>query len=319
MTEGGERDQDPTYYDRPVLKRPVWKWYVPAYFSCGGAAGAAAVVAAAAQLADRRGLQGLIRRARWVAALGGAAGTVLLIVHLGRPARFLNMLRVFRPTSPMNLGSWVLSTLGPAAAGAAVFSSPGGFTGALGDLSGGISGLAGVPLAGYTAVLLSNTAVPVWQQPRKELPPLFVASALSAAASLLQLMRLSPAEEGIVQRLAVASAAADLVAELAVEHSADRVEHVGMPLHEGKSGLLLKVSKVCTLACLALNLVPGPGSRRRRILAGVLGTAGAVAVKFGITEAGIASAADPRATFRQQRQGLGGAEATGRSAVASAT
>src|SRR5205814_2251100 len=38
-SDGGSRD-DPTYFDRPVLKRPVWKWYVPAYFAVGGAAGA---------------------------------------------------------------------------------------------------------------------------------------------------------------------------------------------------------------------------------------------------------------------------------------
>src|SRR6185295_184501 len=63
---------DPTYYDRPVLKAPVWKWYVPAYFSVGGAAAGAAVLGAAAQLRDRRALAGLIRRCRWVAAIGGA-------------------------------------------------------------------------------------------------------------------------------------------------------------------------------------------------------------------------------------------------------
>src|SRR5438874_11336372 len=90
----GRGRQDPSYYDRPVLKEPVWKWYVPAYFYVGGAAGAAATLGAAAQLADRRGLAGLIRRCRWIAAAGGAVGTGLLVVDLGRPERFLNMLRV---------------------------------------------------------------------------------------------------------------------------------------------------------------------------------------------------------------------------------
>jgi formate-dependent nitrite reductase membrane component NrfD len=178
------------------------------------------------------------------------------------------------------------------------------------------AGAAGFPLAGYTAVLVSNTAVPVWQQTRRTLPPLFVSSAISAAASLLQLMELSERETRIVRRFAVAGAVGDLVSEQLVERDAGRVERVARPLHEGRSGLLLKVAKVCTGAGLALTMI-SLRSRRLRVAAGVLGTAGAIAVKFGITEAGTASAADPRATFHQQRAGLGGAEATGPRAVPS--
>ncbi|HJP66423.1 MAG TPA: NrfD/PsrC family molybdoenzyme membrane anchor subunit, partial [Actinomycetota bacterium] len=294
-----------------------WKWYVPAYFYCGGAAGAAAVLGAAAQLSDRKGLHRLIARARWVAAAGGAVGTALLIADLGRPARFLNMLRVFRPTSPMNLGSWILSSMAPAAAGSALFASPGGLTGAVGDAAGLAAGVAGVPLAGYTAVLVSNTAVPVWQQTRRTLPPLFVSSAVSAGASLLQLMDLTDREAEIVRRFAIAGAVGDLISEQLVERDAGRVERVGRPLHEGRSGMLMKASKVCTAAGLVLTLF-SRRSRAIRMAAGVLGSLGALAVKFGISEAGTASAADPRATFHQQRSGLGGQEATGRSAVSSA-
>src|SRR5207244_3456237 len=184
----------------------------------------------------------------------------------------------------------------------------GGLTGVLGDLSGLVSGMAGVPLSGYTAVLLSNTAVPVWQQTRKALPPLFVASAMSAAASLLQLTNLPAREEDIVRRLAVLAAAG------AVERSAGQVERVARPLHEGRSGLLLKVAKACALGGLLANLLPRRW-RGKRTLAAVLGTIGAVVVKFGITEAGKASAADPRATFHHQRAGLGAAEVTGRASV----
>ena len=224
------------------------------------------------------------------------------------------MLRVFRPTSPMNLGSWILSTIGPSAAGAAVFSRPTGLRGAFGDLSGAMAGVAGLPLAGYTAVLLSNTAVPIWQQTRRVLPPLFVSSAVCAAASLLQLMDLQGDEERIVRRFAVAGAAADLLAGHAVERSARLVERVGRPLHEGRSGRLLRLAKATTAAGLLVNLLPGR-SRGKRAVAGILGTMGAAAVKFGIVAAGTASAGDPRATFHHQRSGLGGAEATGHPAV----
>jgi hypothetical protein len=307
---------DQTYYDRPVLKHPVWKWYVPAYFYAGGAAGAAAVLGAAAQVADREGLDGLIRRSRWVAAVGGAVGTALLIADLGRPKRFLNMLRVFRPTSPMNVGSWILSGLGPSAAVSAVLSRPGGFFGFLGDVSGLASGAAGVPLSGYTGVLLANTAVPVWQGTRRTVPPMFVASGATAAASLLQLLRLDEREERIVRRFALTASAADLVAETAMEREASTVERVARPLHEGRSGALLRASKILTAAALVLTL----GSRRwpaLRRVAGILGTFGAIAAKFGVVEAGKASTADPRATFHQQRAGLGGAEVTGRPAITS--
>jgi formate-dependent nitrite reductase membrane component NrfD len=306
---------DPTYYERPVLKEPVWKWYVPAYFTCGGAAGAAATLGALSQLRDREGLGGLIRRCRWIAATGGAVGTFLLLIDLGRPKRFLNMLRVFRPSSPMNVGSWVLSTEAPLAAGSALMSSAGGLSGLLGDAAGLGAGVMGLPMTGYTAVLLANTAVPVWQQTRRTLPPLFVASAVCAAASLLQLMDLSAEEEGVVRRFAVAGAVGDLLAERAVERAAGEVEQVAKPLHEGRSGMLLRAAKACTVAGLAVNLLPGR-SRGKRALAGLLGAMGAAAVKFGVVEAGIASARDPRATFRNQRAGRGGAEVTGRQAVA---
>src|SRR5205814_10429125 len=135
-------------------------------------------------------------------------------------------------------------------------------------------------------------------------PPLFVSSAMSAAASLLQLMKLTHREERIVRRFAVMGAVADLASKLALEREAGRVEQVGKPLHEGRSGALLGASKALTAGSLVLNLAPGRW-RWKRVLAGILGALGAVAVKFGIMQAGAASAADPRATFRQQRAGLG--------------
>jgi len=310
-SNGGEaHPADRTYYERPVLKEPVWKWYVPAYFYAGGAAGAAAALGAALQLTGRRRYRGLIRRCRWVAAGGGAVGTALLVADLGRPARFLNMLRVFRPTSPMNLGSWLLSSMAPAAAGSAILSSAAGLAASLGDAGGLVAGLAGPPLAGYTAVLLANTAVPVWQQTRRTLPPLFVSSAMLAAASLLQLSGLDQGEDRIVRRFAVAGAIGDLLSDVALERDAARVDVVARPLHEGRSGVLLRASKALVASSLVANLLP----RRWRLgrwVAGVLGTAGAVAVKFGIAEAGKASAVEPRATFRQQRAGLGGEGVSG--------
>lgn len=307
-------EREPTYYDRPVLKEPVWIWAVPAYFYAGGAAGAAAVLGATAQAFGGHQLHGLVTRCRWIAAVGGAVGTGLLVYDLGRPDRFLNMLRVFRPSSPLNLGSWVLAAAGPLTAGSAVLAGSTGAVGAIGDVAGYAAGAVGLPLSGYTSVLLSNTAVPVWSQMRRTLPALFVSSGMTAAASLLELMKLSPREERIVHRFSVTAKVAELAATAGVEQEAGRVERVSKPLREGRSGLWLRAAKTATAVSLALSLVPGKGNHRRKAAA-ILATVGALCYKFGIFYAGQPSALDPRATFRMQRAGYGGAETTGRAAV----
>ena len=305
----------PTYYDRPVLKEPTWIWAVPAYFYAGGAAGAAATLGGVAQVLDREGLRELIGACRWVAAAGTVAGTALLIHDLGRPERFLNMLRVFRPTSPMNVGSWILAAAAPAAVASAVLSRAQGPAGALGDASGITAAVLGPPLAGYTAVLLSNTAVPVWQSARRSLPGLFMSSGASAAASFIDLLTLPRREQSVVRRFGITAKIADLAAAAAVDREAGRVERVSRPLKGGVSGFLWKTSKALTAVSLGLSLVPG-ARRWPRIASAVTGTAGAVALRFAVFHAGTASSRDPRATFEQQRAGLGAAEVTGRPAVA---
>jgi formate-dependent nitrite reductase membrane component NrfD len=303
-----------TYYDRPVLKEPVWIWAVPAYFFVGGAAGAAAVLGGAAQLAGNDDLRDLVSRCRRIAAAGDALGTALLIHDLGRPARFLNMLRVFRPTSPMSVGSWVLATSAPLTTVSAFLANRDGALRILGDLAGLGAGVVGMPLTGYTAVLLSNTAVPLWQETRRSLPALFTSSAMSSAASLLESMELDDAAARAVHRFGLAGKAAELMAMTVFERDASRIERVGRALREGLAGALWKSSKALSGASLALSLLP---RRRRgiRTAAGVMGMAGSLALRFAVFHAGKASARDPRATFRQQREGHGAAEVTGRAGV----
>ena len=315
-------DHDPThapqqrsYYERPILKEPVWIWSVPAYFYAGGVCGAAAVLGAVAQAVDNRGLRTLVRRCRLISAVGGGAGTVFLIIDLGRPERFLNMLRVFRPTSPLNVGSWVLATATPLSSGAAVLARASGVLGRLGDLAGFGAGVAGLPMSGYTAVLLSNTAVPVWQGARHSLPWLFVASAASSASALLEMTELDERAHRIVESFGRLAAAGEVIAALAVERETGSVERVGRPLREGVSGTLWKTSLVCGLGGIVLSLAPGTG-RFKRVASSALTTAGALAMRFSVFHAGKASARDPHATFEMQRAGHGAAETTGRAAVA---
>ena len=304
------------YFDRPILKEPVWIWAVPVYFYAGGAAGASAVLGAVARAADGRALGRLVRTCRWIAAAGTAAGAGLLIYDLGRPERFLNMLRVFRPSSAMNLGSWILVAAGSTSGASAVLSEIRPLR-ALGDTAGYAAGVVGLPLSGYTAVLLADTAVPLWQATRRSLPPLFVAAALSSTGSLLSFFPMSRQEESIVERLSLIGKGVELVAMSLVERDAARVQEVARPLHEGSGSLLWWLAKGLTAAALAVPLLPR-GGRALRVLSATMGTAGALALRFAVFHAGKASARDPRATVAQQRTGRGAAEVTGTSAVVGA-
>ena len=178
------------YYGLPLLKEPVWTWEVPAYFFVGGAAGAAAVVGAAAQItgADRD----LVKDARWIAAAGAALSGPLLVGDLGRPERFLNMLRVFKLQSPMSVGAWTLTAFGTFAS-AAVFAQemekrtnlP---VRIIGDAAGMLSAATGLVMATYTGVLIGATAIPVWSKNVRVLPLHFGASAVASAVSMLELL-----------------------------------------------------------------------------------------------------------------------------------
>jgi formate-dependent nitrite reductase membrane component NrfD len=304
----------PSYYGLPMLKEHVWTWMIPAYFFVGGASGASSLLATTLELRRGPGWRRLGRRARWLGVIGTAISGGLLVVDLGRPTRFLNMLRVFRPSSPMNMGTWILSAAGASDGAAALFGGRRGILGAVGAIGRVVSGLVGMPLAGYTAVLLSTTAVPVWQQSRKTLPLLFMFSGMASAASLLELLPVEPHEADVLRRYAIAGKVGALAATAAVHREAGRVPRVARPLRRGASGMLLTVGTALTAASLVASLWPGR-SRNRRLLSGIGGVLGSLAMRFAIVHAGTASARDPYASFEQQRAGLGAAEVTGPSAA----
>ena len=291
---------DPTYYDRPVLKAPVWSWEIPLYYFTGGAAGACLVLGAAAQL-DRSGrLDRVIRRCHWAGIIGSTVSAALLIDDLGKPSRFINMLRVFRPTSPMNMGTWILSGAAPTAITAGVFLRRRGLLHWIGEAFGFASGVFGMGLATYTGVLVGNSAIPVWQSSRRILPLLFGASAVASAGSLFELMSDAPRERRITHTFGTIGRAAELAASVAMEKRAAQVPQVARPLRSGASGFLWKASTLLTAASLVTSLIPR-NSRKKRIIAGVLGTAGSLALRYAVHTAGAASANDPRATFHSQR------------------
>jgi formate-dependent nitrite reductase membrane component NrfD len=288
-----------TYYDLPVLKQPVWIWTVPLYFFTGGVAGSAMVMGAVVQSLDRGRQSRFSELCHWTGAIGGVVSSVLLTCDLGRPSRFLFMLRVLRPGSPMSIGSWLLACATPLACGSALLSRAPVPLRGLSRTAGIAAGVLGMPLATYTAVLLANSAVPVWLATRKSLPLLFGASAATSLASVFELMPLSVTERAIVRRFGIAGRAADVVASRLVEHDARSTGQVDDPLRQGLSGALWKTAKALTAASLVMSLFPGE-SRLRRRTAGILGIAGGLALRFAVVQAGKASARDPRATFRQQ-------------------
>ena len=290
---------DPTYYDRPLLKEPVWHWAIPLYYYVGGAAGASLVMGAAGQL-DRSGrLDRMMRRAHWAGIIGSAMSAGILIYDLGRPARFHHMLRVFRPTSPMNVGVWILSSVSPSAIMAALFARRRGFLGAFGEISGVASGLSGLALSTYTGVLVANSAIPIWQESRKILPVLFGASAAASAGSLFDMFFEDREARRVTYTFGTLGRAAELIAAHALEKQVERIPQVAKPLKTGSSGFLWKTAKIMTAGSLVLSVWPGQ-SKRRRVAAGVMGTLGSVLMRYSIHQAGVASARDPRAAFRQQ-------------------
>ncbi|MBO0869841.1 MAG: polysulfide reductase NrfD, partial [Micromonosporaceae bacterium] len=156
-----------SYYGLPVLNKPTWQAAdIAGYLFLGGLAGASSTLGAAAELTGRHRLA---RPAKLAAAGALAAGLYALVHDLGRPARFVNMLRVFKVTSPMSVGSWLLAGYGPLATVAA------GATLAprlqpLGRVATVGAGLVGPAVAAYTGVLISDTAVPVWHEAYRQMP-----------------------------------------------------------------------------------------------------------------------------------------------------
>jgi formate-dependent nitrite reductase membrane component NrfD len=293
-----------SYYGRPVIKKPVWQERdIAGYLFLGGLAGASSVVAAGAQLTGR---SSLARTSKTGAAVAIGASLVALVHDLGRPERFLNMLRVVKVTSPMSIGTWIVSAYAPMAFVAAGSDLIGRLP-AVGRLATGAAAMAGPAVASYTAVLVADTAVPAWHEGHRELPFVFVGSATCAAAGL-GLLGAPVHETAPLRRAAVLGAAVETVADELMKR---RLGIVRETYESGSAGQLMKASQMLTVGGAVVAALLG---RRSRIAAGAAGLAllaGSACTRFGIFRAGIASAGDPRYTVEPQRARLA-ASATGR-------
>jgi formate-dependent nitrite reductase membrane component NrfD len=313
---GGRRRGDDTvvpeaeftsYYGRPVVKPSPWEADIPAYLFSGGLAAGSSLLAAGADLTGRPAL----RRAGRLGALGALAFSMVALVHdLGKPSRFLNMLRTAKLTSPMSVGTWILSGYGPfaglaAAAELAELFPAGARRGpvplllAAGRPAGLVAALGAPPVAAYTAVLLADTATPSWHEAFRELPFVFVGSAAAASGGFGMLT--SPVDQAApARRLAVGGAVLELVAERRMEQS---MGITAEPLHQGTAGRLMRAAQVLTVGGALGSLVAGR-SRKVAALSGLALLAGSACTRFGVFEAGQESAKDPRYTVVPQRERL---------------
>ncbi|NMO36433.1 polysulfide reductase NrfD [Streptomyces sp. GMY01] len=287
-----------SYYGKPILNKPTWKALdIAGYLYLGGLAGASSLLAAGGHATGRPGL------AR--AAKLGAAGAITLslgaLVHdLGRPTRFVNMLRVFKPTSPMSMGSWLLAGYAPLTMAAAAADVVGRYRLAGAGATAGAAVL-GPAVATYTAVLLADTAVPSWHEGYRELPFVFAGSAAGAAAGLA--LACAPvAQTGPARRMAVLGAVLETVAFRRMKRGMGLSAE---PFGQGRAHQLLRAAESLTVggAALAVGAALRPG-RGLAVAAGAALLTGSAALRFGVFHAGVASAEDPKYTVVPQRERL---------------
>ncbi len=311
-----ERSGPRSYAGVPVIHRAHWKWLVIVYFFLGGISGGAQAIAAIASLVGGRKAKPVVRTARYVSFAAFLACPPLLILDLGRPERFINMLRVFKLRSPMSIGTWCLVLFGAAAtATTALQADDDGLippaarpfirllpTRLLDVAAGGF----GLLLAGYTGVLLGATAVPLWARRAVLLGPLFLASAISTASASVTLVRSATSRRhdgrlARIEQIAGVAEAALLLAWLT------GLRRSGKPLHEGRYGKTIRhgVAGAGLAAPLVLNAAAASFPRHARpisVLATLLTLAGGFLLRYLVIVAGHASADDPEATFEMTRR-----------------
>jgi len=296
---GGPIPRKPGYHGECVVRPPVWTWEIPLYFFVGGLAGMSPVIACAALLAHHAETA---RGAMWLAGIGAILSPILLVMDLGRPKLFLNMLRVFKYQSAMSVGAWILSAFGSCAVPGLIALElharhffPGNFDAILGALAVLLiigAAIFGLGLATYTGVLIGATAIPVWNLHRVLLPIHFGTAGFGSAVAALELLghRIRP-----LNALGFAAAAVETILFITLEirkhGKADRAAH------EGRSGWTIRIGEIFTgplsLILRGLGAVP---------FAGVSFLLGALLSRFGWLAAGRASGSDPESVFSAQKQ-----------------
>ncbi|MEA2132167.1 MAG: hypothetical protein QOC68_76 [Solirubrobacteraceae bacterium] len=283
----------------PIIRPAVWTWEVPLYFWFGGVATGSSFVALAC---DAAGDHDSARIARRVTLAAVTPAAPLLVMDLGRPLRFLNMMRVFKPRSPMSMGAWCLSAFSGVAFGAVaadLLDRP-----RLARLLGAKTAVLGLYLGSYTGVLLASTAVPVWARSRLFLGPIFIATATAKGAAANRLVLAAtglptghPTRNalGTIETLAMG---AELTLSTVNEK---RLGRLARSLQEGRPGMFFQAAKWMIRVGLALRFARSRGGPWVHHLASVLFLLAGLAFRFGWVGAGRTSALDHEAVARMHR------------------
>lgn len=295
---GGPIPREAGYYGQPVVRPPVWTWEIPVYFFVGGLGGMSAVIALGAALFHHVDVAGT---ALWVAAISAVLSPVLLILDLGRPHLFINMLRVFKPQSAMSMGAWILAGFGTCVVPGLIameLHMAHVLTGGLDQVVRVVASLLmfgsaifGVLLATYTGVLIGATAIPAWFLHHRLLPIHFGTAGLGSAAGLLELLghRIAPLN-------AVGLFAAAVESVLLIWLSLDKHGAADRAIHEHRSGWLIRIGEILTgllaLVLRLIGLIP---------LAAISFLVGALISRFGWIAVGKVCGSDPEAVFVSQR------------------
>jgi formate-dependent nitrite reductase membrane component NrfD len=285
-------DSKQGYYGKPIVKPHEWRPEVPAYFWVGGTAGAATVGMVLARI---RGMHDSARIYKRAALAGMLVSPALLISDLGVRHRFYNMLRVFKPTSPMSVGSWLLTMLGGMLTASTIAELLG-----LDWLSTATEVMAaplGPAVASYTAVLIANTATPVWHEAYRELPFVFVSSGIGGAGAVGVLF--GPEEErGPAQRAMILGDIGKLLGVKLMQRNLGRV--LSEPYRKGRAGMLESAAMFSGLLALGFGIV-GRKNRAASQAAAAFSLVSGILERYTIMEAGKQSAQDPKYVIEQQR------------------
>ncbi len=307
-----------SYYGVPVIHGAHWGWVVILYFFFGGISAASYVIATVARLAGGAELAPVARTGRYLSFAALLPCPVLLILDLGRPERFLNMLRVFKFRSVMSMGSWGLSGFGLfATLSVMIQAARDGFLGR-NRVARSVAGLPDAPIGaagifpaffvgGYTGVLLGATAVPLWAKCAKLIGPLFLNSAFSSATSAITIATVNRRDnsEAAMLRLERLEQIA-LIAELGLMTAIDRtLGDTAAPMRHGRTGTVATAGALGmgVIAPLALVTVNRRLKSRKLATAGsLLAIGGGLCLRYAAVKGGHLSADDPHATFAMTRK-----------------
>jgi formate-dependent nitrite reductase membrane component NrfD len=278
----------PMVVQGPVINAPVWTWEIPLYFWFGGIAAGSSFVALACDLAGDEASAAVARKV----ALGALVPSPpLLIMDLGRPERFYNMLRIFKPRSPMSMGAWALTAFGGLISSAVGADLLGRRREA--KALGAATAVVGGYLGSYTGVLLASTAVPVWGRSRLFLGPIFVSTgaATGAAATRLVLaatgLKVGHPTRNALGTVETGAMAAELILSIVNER---RLGPLASGLHEGRPGRQFKLAKWLARGGLALRFARKPVGPGIHHLASVMYLAAGLLFRYAWVGAGRESA-----------------------------